>query len=155
LSSGTAASLKYISIYYIVYILFWKTNKKNASDGGDPFGDAMNSIRKYVVSTTLISAEAWRNSTLIGKDIVEAVRELKRQEGKNILTDGSGVLIRELARHGLIVEYDLHVYPVALGGSKRLFPEGKRLDLTLVESSPLPTGVVFLRYRPAGAAESG
>jgi hypothetical protein len=41
----------------------------------------------------------------------------------------------------------LHVYPIVLGGGKRLFPEGKRLDLTLVEASPLPTGVVFIRYR--------
>lgn len=109
----------------------------------------MNSIRKYVVSTTLKSAGEWRNSTLLGKDFVEDLRELKRREGKNILTDGSSVLIHELARQGLIDEYALHVYPVALGGGKRLFPEGKRLDLTLIESSPLPTGVVFMRYRPA------
>jgi dihydrofolate reductase len=117
---------------------------------GDPFADAMNDIRKYVVSTTLKSADAWRNSTLIGSEVVETVRELKRQEGKNILVDGSSVLIHALARQDLIDEYDLHVYPIVLGGGKRLFPEGKRLDLALVEASPLPTGVVFLRYRPAG-----
>jgi dihydrofolate reductase len=59
-------------------------------------------------------------------------------------------LIHALARHDLIDEYALHVYPLALGGEKRLFPEGKRLDLKLVEASPLPTGVVFARYRPSG-----
>jgi dihydrofolate reductase len=116
----------------------------------DPFADSLNAIRKYVVSTTLRSADAWRNSTIIGKDVIESVRRLKQEEGKDILMDGSSVLIHALARHDLIDEYDLHVYPLALGGGKRLFPEGKRLDLKLVEASSLPTGVVFARYRPSG-----
>ena len=114
---------------------------------GDPFVDAMNDIRKYVVSTTLKSASDWRNSTLIHDNVVEAVRQLKRQPGKNILVDGSSVLIQTLAQNDLVDEYILHVYPIALGGGKRLYPEGKRLDLTLVEAAPLPTGVVFMRYR--------
>ncbi len=114
---------------------------------GDPFGNVMNSIRKYVVSTTLKSASAWRNSTLISGKVVDAVRELKQQPGKNILVDGSSVLIHTLAQNDLVDEYSLHVYPLALGGGKRLFPEGKRLDLKLVESQALPTGVVFQRYR--------
>src|SRR5690606_3058620 len=114
---------------------------------GDPFADALNAMRKYVVSTTLEDASAWRNSTLIRDDVVETVRRLKEEPGKNILMDGSSVLARTLAEHDLIDEYSLHVYPLVLGGGKRLYPEGKRLDLTLVETSPLPTGVVFMRYR--------
>jgi dihydrofolate reductase len=114
---------------------------------GDPFGDAMNNIRKYVVSTTLKSATAWRNSILIRDNVVEAVRQLKQQSGKNILVDGSSVLIHVLAQNDLVDEYSLHVYPLVLGGGKRLYPEGKRLNLKLVEASPLPTGVVFMRYR--------
>jgi len=114
---------------------------------GDPFGDAMNNMRKYVVSTTLKSAAAWRNSTLIRENVVEAVRQLKQQPGKNILVDGSSALTQALAQNDLIDEYSLHVYPIVLGGGKRLFPVGKRLDLNLVEASPLPTGVVFMRYR--------
>lgn len=116
---------------------------------GDPFADAMNAMRKYVVSTTLDSAAAWRNSTLIRDDVVRAVLELKQQPGKDILTDGSSVLVQTLARHDLIDEYRLHVYPLVLGGGKRLYPPGKRLDLALVEVAPLPTGVVFMRYRRA------
>ena len=54
-----------------------------------------------------------------------------------------------LAENDLIDEYSLHVYPIVLGGGKRLYPEGKRLDLTLVETAPLPTGVVYMRYRRA------
>jgi dihydrofolate reductase len=116
---------------------------------GDPFGDAMNGIRKYVVSTTLTSASAWRNSTLINGNVVETVRALKQQPGKNILVDGSSVLIHTLAQNDLVDEYSLHIYPLVLGGGKRLFPDGKRLNLKLVESQALPTGVVFQRYRRA------
>ncbi len=114
---------------------------------GDAFGDTMNNIRKYVVSTTLKSTSTWRNSTLIRDNVLEAVRQLKQQPGKNILVDGSSVLIQALAQNDLVDEYSLHVYPIVLGGGKRLYPEGKRLDLTLVEAAPLPTGVVFMRYR--------
>jgi dihydrofolate reductase len=117
---------------------------------GDPFADALNSVRKYVVSTTLKSTSAWRNSTLIRENVVETVRQLKGQPGKNILLDGSSVLVHALAQNDLVDEYSLHVYPLVLGSGKRLFPEGKRLDLTLVEASPLPTGVVFMRYRRTG-----
>jgi dihydrofolate reductase len=118
---------------------------------GDPFADAMNNIRKYVVSTTLKSASAWRNSTVIHENVVEAVRELKQQAGQNILVDGSSMLIHVLAQNDLVDEYSLHVYPLVLGGGKRLYPEGKRLNLTLVEASPIPTGVVFMRYRRAAS----
>ncbi len=114
---------------------------------GDPFFDALNGMPKYVVSTTLDSASAWRNSTLIRDDVIEAVRHLKQEPGKNILMDGSSVLAQALAEHDLIDEYSLHVYPIVLGGGKRLFPAGKRLNMTLVEASPLPTGVVYMRYR--------
>ncbi len=116
---------------------------------GDPFADAMNDMRKYVVSTTLPSASAWRNSTLIRDNVVEAIRQIKQQAGKNILIDGSSVLLHTLAQNDLVDEYSLHVYPLVLGGGKRLFPDGKRLNLALVETSTLPTGVVFMRYRRA------
>jgi dihydrofolate reductase len=75
----------------------------------DPFGDAMNAIHKYVVSTTLTSTLAWRNSTLIRDHVVETVRELKQQPGKNILVDGSSVLAPVLAQNDLVDEYSLHI----------------------------------------------
>ena len=119
---------------------------------GDPFGDVMNGVPKYVVSKTLTSAAAWRNSTLISGDVVEEVRALKTQLGKNILIDGSSVLIHTLAQHDLIDEYHLLVYPVVLGGGKKVFPDGVRLNLRLLEARPIPSGVVLTRYaveRPA------
>ena len=112
----------------------------------DPFADALNGVKKYVVSTTLETASAWRNSTLIRENVVETIRGLKAQPGKDILLDGSSVLAQTLARHSLVDEYRLHVYPLVLGGGKKLFPEGVKLNLTLLESSPLPTGVVYTRY---------
>lgn len=113
----------------------------------DPFGAVMNGIQKVVVSTTLKSAAEWRNSTLIGSNVVEEVRKLKGQSGKNILVDGSSVLIHTLAENDLVDEYSLHVYPLVLGSGKRLFPEGKRTQLKLIQSQALPTGVVFQQYQ--------
>jgi dihydrofolate reductase len=112
----------------------------------DPFGGPMNAIQKYVVSTTLTSASAWRNSTLIAGDVVRQVQQLKQQPGKDILSDGSSVLLHTLIENELVDEYWLHVYPLVLGSGKRLFPDGKRVQLKLVESQSLPTGVVFQHY---------
>ena len=113
---------------------------------GDSFAEVLNGIRKYVVSTTLESATAWRNSTLIRDDVIDTVRRLKAEPGKSIMLDGSSVLAPALADHDLVDEYLLHVYPLVLGTGKRLFARDRRIELKLVESKPLPTGVVFLRY---------
>jgi dihydrofolate reductase len=120
---------------------------------GDPFGDVMNTLQKYVVSTTLTSADAWRNSTLISSNVVESVRALKAQPGKNIAIDGSSVLVHTLVQHDLVDEYSLLVYPVVLGGGKKLFPEGARVNLRLIESRPFPSGVVLMRYAPERATQ--
>jgi len=74
---------------------------------------------------------------------------LKSQPGKGIMLDGSSVLIHALIENDLVDEFALHVYPIVLGTGKRLFPEGKRLNLKLIESSSLPTGVTYQRYQPA------
>jgi dihydrofolate reductase len=112
----------------------------------DPFGDAMNAVPKYVVSTTLADTSAWRNSTLMKDEVVEQVRALKEQPGKNILMDGSSVLIHALAQNGLIDEYRLLVYPVVLGGGKKVFADGAQLHLRLLESKSFPTGVTLVHY---------
>jgi dihydrofolate reductase len=113
---------------------------------GDPFGDIMNGMPKYVVSTTLTSAAAWRNSTLISSNVVEEIRALKAQAGKTISIDGSSVLVQTLAQHDLVDEYRLIVYPIVLGGGKKIFPDGLRINFRLAEAHPLPSGVVILRY---------
>jgi len=113
---------------------------------GDAFGDVMNGMKKYVVSTTLTSASLWRNSTIISKNVVEEVGKLKAQSGKNLYLDGSSVLVHTLIQADLVDEFSLLVYPVALGSGKKLFPDGTRQNLKLLESRPFPSGVVLMRY---------
>lgn len=112
---------------------------------GDPFGDAMNAPRKYVVSKTL-QEPIWRNTTIIRDDVIEAVRALKAEPGKNILTDGSSQLVQALLAHDLVDELHLLLYPVILGGGKRIMPDGVHRTFTLKAATPYPTGVVGLHY---------
>jgi dihydrofolate reductase len=92
---------------------------------GDPFGDLMNAPKKYVVSKTL-QKPIWRDTTIIRENVIESVRALKAQPGKDILTDGSSQLVHALFAHDLIDELHLLVYPLTLGSGKRVLPEGCR-----------------------------
>ena len=112
---------------------------------GDFFGDLMNAPAKYVVSKTL-TKPTWRNTTIIRDDVVASVKALKAQPGKNILTDGSSQLVHTLLTNDLVDELHLLLYPRAVGGGKRLFPEGLHARFTLVEAKPYPSGVVGLHY---------
>lgn len=125
----------------------WQTHGEvfGPNPAEDPFGD----VKKYVVSTTLKSAELWPNSFIINNNVVDEVRKLKSQPGKNILLDGSSVLVHTLIENDLIDEYKLHVYPLVLGTGKRLFPAGKHVPLKLVETCAYPTGVIYQCYQPA------
>jgi dihydrofolate reductase len=112
---------------------------------GDRFGDLMNAPAKYVVSRT-IEKPIWRNTTVIRADVVEAVRTLKAAPGKNILTDGSHTLVHTLLEHDLVDELRLLLYPVLLGGGKRLLPERVHRKFRLRSATPYPSGVVGLHY---------
>jgi dihydrofolate reductase len=112
---------------------------------GDPFGDMMNAPAKYVVSKTL-EKPTWRNTTIIRDDVVKAVRALKAQPGKNILTDGSSQLVHTLLANDLVDELYLLLYPITVGGGKRLFPDGVPGKFTLAGATPYPSGVVALHY---------
>jgi dihydrofolate reductase len=117
---------------------------------GDPFGDLMNTPAKYVVSKTL-EKPRWRNTTVIrDADVVAAVRALKAQPGKNILSDGSSQLLQTLLANDLVDELHLALYPISLGGGKRLFPNGALCRFDLVSAKPYPTGVVGLHYTRKG-----
>ena len=112
---------------------------------GDPFGDMMNAPAKYVVSKTL-EKPIWRNTTIIRDNVVETVRKLKAGPGKSILTDGSHQLVHTLLEHDLVDELHLLLYPIILGGGKRLLPEGVHRSFKLKEAIPYPSGVVGLHY---------
>jgi dihydrofolate reductase len=112
---------------------------------GDPFGDMMNAPKKYVVSRTL-ERPTWRNTTIIRDNVIESVRALKAQPGKNIATDGSSQLVHALLAHDLVDELHLLVYPLTVGGGKRVLPAGVLATFTLKSARPYPTGVVGLHY---------
>ena len=105
----------------------------------------MNAPAKYVVSKTL-DKPIWRNTTIIRDNVVEAVRKLKAAPGKNILTDGSRQLVHTLLEHDLVDELHLLLYPLILGGGKRLLPEGVHATFRLKSATPYPSGVVGLHY---------
>ena len=117
---------------------------------GNPFGDVMNAPAKFVVSKTL-AKPIWRNTTIIKGDVVDAVGALKASPGKTIMTDGSHVLVRTLLEHDLVDELHLLLYPVLLGGGKRLLPEHVHATFELKEAKPYPSGVVSLRYERSSA----
>ena len=112
---------------------------------GDQFGDLMNPPKKYVVSRTL-QQPTWRNTTIVRDNPIEAVRALKAERGKTILTDGSSQLVHALLQHDLIDELYLHVFPIALGKGKRVFPDRVDAKFKLAAATPYPTGVVGLSY---------
>jgi len=119
------------------------------TDTGD-FGERMNSLPKYVASTTL--QEVTWNATVITVDVAAAVAHLKQETGQDILVAGSGELVQTLMQQDLIDEYRLLLHPIILGSGKRLFREGSTTkNLTLVETKTFSSGVVVLTYQPAGA----
>jgi dihydrofolate reductase len=115
------------------------------------FGQKFNSMPKYVASTTLSEPLGWDNSHLLKGDVVEAIRELKQQDGGDLLVNGSCQLVQTLAENNLVDEYRLMVFPTVLGAGKRMFAEGTRVPkLKLTDARPVGSdGVVVLTYQPA------
>jgi dihydrofolate reductase len=122
---------------------------------GDPFTDKMNSMPKFVASTTLEEPLEW-NSTLLKGDVVDEVQQLKQDPDQNLLVYGSGALVDNLMQQNLIDVYRLMLYPVALASGKRFFREGPRkTTLALSDAKTTSTGVVVLTYEPVRAEEEG
>ena len=114
-------------------------------------GALMNSLPKYVASTTLETA-AWNNSHIIATNVTDEIATLKEQPGKNILVYGSADLVDTLLQHDLVDELRLLVYPIVLGSGKRLFKDGRSMkEMTLDSATPFASGVVALVYRRAGS----
>lgn len=112
-----------------------------------PFVDRMNSIPKFVASTTLTEA-AW-NATVIPGDVVDFVADLKRQPGGNIVKYGNGPLDQPLMAHNLIDEFHLLLAPVAAGAGRHLFEEVPDAPhLALADVRRFASGVLVLVYTP-------
>ena len=115
-------------------------------DPGAPF---MNESPKYVVSSTLETAD-WNNSTILGPYSADTIRDLKDNTDGSIYVSGSGTLVRALIADGLADELHLFVYPVARGAGERLFADsGPATKFALADSEVYSNGVLHLTYRPA------
>ncbi len=117
----------------------------------DEFADRMNSLPKFVVSATLADADAsWNNTTVLRGPLVDEVAGLRSRPGGDLLVAGSCRLARALTDAALVDEYRLMVFPLVLGGGKRLFADTHEpARLSLVEATTAGSGVVLLTYRPA------
>ena len=134
-------------VTYEEFAAYWP---QQTSDGeaGEMAG-FMNDTPKYVVSSTLKSAD-WKNTTLLdGTNAAEELTRLKQQPGKDISITGSGTLVRTLLRAGLLDELRLLVHPIVVGHGKRLFDDGEQVALTLTDSQTFSTGVLALTYQRA------
>lgn len=123
--------------------------------GMDAFADRINSLPKYVPSTTLPAGPAEWNATILHGDIPGEIARLKQQPGQNILKYGGGMLLDTLIKHHLLDELHLLVYPVAVGTGRRLFPEDGGGTLALAENRTFANGVVALIYQPASTPSGG
>ena len=112
------------------------------------FADKFNGMPKYVVSSTLDQPE-WNNSTVLDGDLVEEVTKLKQAPGGDIVVHGSAQLVQALIEHDLVDELRLMVFPVVLGGGKRLFGDtSDKKSLRLTDSKIVGDGVAILIYQP-------
>ena len=127
--------------------------KDNALD--DPFADAHNAAKKYVVSDTPLVL-SWNNTTRISDNIVEEIRKLKAEDGPELQVHGSGGLIQTLLKHNLVDELRLMTFPITLGTGKKLFEDGTQpLAFKLTKSTTSSTGVIIETYEKAGAIQIG
>ena len=115
-------------------------------EGTGDFGVKMNTMPKYVVTSTLKQLD-WSGSKPIAGNVEDEVRKLKTQPGRDLLLAGSGQLFRSLMRAGLIDVYRLMVHPLILGKGQRLFTEeDAREELKLVDTKTFSKGIVVLEY---------
>jgi dihydrofolate reductase len=117
------------------------------SMGHDDFGQRMNTIEKYVVSSTLGDEDAtWGKTSVLRGDAVAEITRLKDEPGGNLLVEGSAQLVQTLVAHDLVDEYRLMIFPILLGGGKRMFPSSMPQSSTLevTNSQTVGSGVLLL-----------
>jgi dihydrofolate reductase len=128
---------------YDLFAPVWSTRS------GDTLSDRMNSLPKYVVSSTLKDPE-WNNSRVIGGDLVAEITRLKQEPGQDIVQYGFGSVSHALLSHGLLDELRLWVHPVLVrrgGPADLLYRDGSLASFQLIGTKSLPSGTVILSYR--------
>ena len=114
------------------------------------YGDRVNRIHKYVVSSTLKKAD-WSNSSVLQGDVTTEVAKLKSQVGKDLVIYGHGLLAQTLLKHHLLDELKLWIHPCFVGRGKLLFREGEETNLNLISQKLLSTGVIVASYQPVAS----
>jgi dihydrofolate reductase len=134
---------------YDIFASYWPQQEDNET------GVIFNNATKYVVSHDPIS-HTWEKSVLIDGDVAAKIKELKDADGPDLQVHGSGELIQTLLKNDLVDELWLKVFPITLGGGKRLFDEGTiPVAFELIESKTSPKGVIFASYKRAGEVVTG
>lgn len=147
-AAGLLSSVDAILFGRVTYQLmesYWPTS---VAASRDPIiANKMNQMAKIVFTKTLDWTD-WQNTSIVKGDLIENISNLKQQPGKDLVILGSGMLVAELTRYGLIDEYQLIVNPVVLGSGHSLFKElHDKVQLSLLESKPFQSGNVLLRYK--------
>ena len=128
---------------YQIFAAIWPPKS-----GELPYIDKMNSMAKYVASTTLTDL-GWTNSHLIEGDAADGVAKLKQQPGQDLVMYGCHDLMHTLLASDLIDEYRILVHPVLLGKGRTFFNDGaKQVNLKLVDSAVMSSGLAVLAYQP-------
>jgi dihydrofolate reductase len=141
---ATADAMLMGRVLYEQWAAYWPEH------ADEPFGDVMNSIKKYVVSTSLQAAE-WQNSEIISGNVAQKLAGIKAHEGGDIAMSGSATTVRWLLREGLLDELNLLLHPIVVGsGLARLFPPDEpSIPLELRSAQTFKTGVLNLSYARA------
>lgn len=139
---------------YDIFAAYWPHVRADSSSRA--IADLFNSVTKHVATHRSDSLD-WRNSRALGSDLADAIRALKHQDdGVNLLTQGSGDMVRQLLAAGLVDELRLQIYPVVLGRGKRLFGDDAQVSaFTLAHSTSTSNGVLITRYVHSGEVRTG
>ncbi|ANN76323.1 dihydrofolate reductase family protein [Bordetella flabilis] len=138
---------------YDIFAAYWPRVPADSRSGA--IAELFNRVPKHVATHRSASLD-WRNSNALQGDLTGAIRLLKRQEGANLLTFGSGDLVRQLLAAGLVDDLRLSIYPVMLGHGKRLFGDDAAASaFHLAHSIQTPGGVLITRYTRAGEVRTG
>jgi dihydrofolate reductase len=136
---------------YEIFAGYWP----RVTDPDNPIAAPLNSLPKYIVTSTL-SSLGWHNSTPVTGDLADEVGKLKAQPGNELQVHGSGQLVQALIAGGLVDELRLMIFPVILGTGKQLFPrEPVAAAWRVADSLTSSTGVTMLTLRPDGPARFG
>ena len=139
---------------YEIFAAYWP-RKGVESGSSHAIADRFNSVPKHV-ATHRSDALDWQNSRALKGDLGDAIRALKDQDGSNLLTWGSGAMVRQLLAAGLVDELWFLVYPVVLGRGKRMFADNAQASaFTLAYSNSTPGGVLVNRYLRSGEVRTG